>query len=58
MRSDLLEEYGIEPSEDLAYLYWTEGLRVTDEMREAYESGVPVEEILKPYLDAMFGPEE
>ena len=58
MRNDLLDQYQIEPITDVSYEYWTNGFSITEEMREAYENGVPVEEILKPYLDAMFGPEE
>ena len=57
MRNDLLNQYQIEPITDLSYQYWTNGFSITEEMREAYENGTPVEEILKPYLDTMFGSE-
>ena len=57
-RNDVLDQYGLEPFDDAGVLNRLEGLQVTDEMKEQYENGVPVEEILKPYLDAMFGEED
>ena len=58
VRNDLLARYGLEPVDDLALRFWNDGIQITDEMREAFENGVPIEEILKPYLDAMFGEED
>ncbi|MBR4656111.1 MAG: hypothetical protein IKO68_05980 [Oscillospiraceae bacterium] len=54
-RNDIMDQYQLEPLEDEGINLWFNGFRVTDEMREAYENGVPMEEILKPYLDALFG---
>ena len=56
-RNDILEQYGLNRLDDKRLQYLVEGLQITPEMREAFESGVPIEEILKPYLDAMFGAE-
>jgi len=55
VRNDLLDVYGVEPVTEVEEIA-VNGLKITDEMREQYENGVPVEEILKPYLDALFGP--
>ena len=57
MRNDLLSEYNFMPITDGAFYYRTNGISITDEIREQFEEGVPMEEILKPYLDAMFGEE-
>lgn len=57
IRNDLLEQFGLEAVDDQELRYWYEGFSITDEMREAFENGVPIEEILKPYMDAMFGAE-
>ena len=54
-RKEIMEEYGLEPTKDEVLLYKMEGLSITDEMREQYLNGVPIEEIIKPYLDAIFG---
>ena len=54
LRNDLLEGYGLEPKNAIEYTHIT-GLRVTDEMRKEYEDGTPIEEVIKPYLDALFG---
>ncbi len=56
-RNDILEQYGLNELDDKRLQYLVEGLQITPEMREAFENGVPIEEILKPYLDAMFGAE-
>ena len=56
-RNDVLDKYDLKPIDDIGVLSRLEGLKITDEMKEQYENGVPVEEILKPYLDAMFGEE-
>ena len=57
VRSDILEEHGLETIDDDRVRLWMEGFKITDEMREQFEQGVSAEEILKPYLDAMFGVE-
>lgn len=54
LRNDLLEEYSLEPLSGLEYAF-INGITLTDEMKEQLENGVPIEEILKPYLDAVFG---
>jgi hypothetical protein len=54
LRKDLLEEYDREPLADAKYGL-PNGLAITDEMWEQYESGVPMSEVIKPYWDAMFG---
>jgi len=56
LRNDLLEECGLEPLTDPKYAFLG-GLRITEQMKEDYAGGVPVEDILKPYLDALFGEE-
>ena len=53
LRNDLLEIYALEPikgAEAASIL----GFRITDEMIEDFNNGIPAEEILKPYLDQMF----
>ncbi len=57
-KKDLLKTYGLSTLDDMSVIYRAEGFQITDEMREAFENGVPIEEILKPYLDAMFGEED
>ena len=57
VRKDIAEKNNLEDlSSYLSFFY--DGLKITSEMRERFENGEPVEEILKPYLDAMFGPEK
>ncbi len=58
VRTDLLDEHHLEPYENDGLKYFADGFTITDEMKEQFENGVPVEEILKPYLDAMFGSEK
>ncbi len=58
VRTDLLDEHHLEPYENDGMKYFADGITITEEMREQFENGVPVEEILKPYLDAMFGEEK
>ena len=57
-RNDIMNQYGLMPIQDKGYDYFINGLEITDDMKEQYENGVPVEEILKPYLDAIFGKED
>ena len=57
LRNDLLSRYGLSPITGKEEMMFS-GLTVTDEMRAQYESGVPVEEIIEPYLDALFGEEK
>ncbi|MBQ9543580.1 MAG: hypothetical protein IJV00_00470 [Clostridia bacterium] len=54
LRNDLLGKYSLEPLSGLEYAF-INGIVLTDEMREQIENGVPIEEILEPYLDAIFG---
>ncbi len=58
IKKSLIDELGIETIDNMTADLLYGGLCITDEMREQFENGVPVEEILKPYLDAMFGPEK
>lgn len=58
VRNDLLEKHHLKPLDDDRYNMIYNGFKITEEMRQDYENGVPMEEILKPYLDVMFGPEE
>ena len=58
VRNDLLKKHQLEPLDDDRYNIIYNGFKITDEMRKDYENGVPMEKILKPYLDVMFGPEE
>ena len=58
VRNELVEQYGLEVEDDWDIRLLNEGFCITEEMREAFENGVPIEEILKPYLDAMFGEED
>ena len=57
-RKDIISDYNLEPigDDDILNLL-INGFTITDDMREQYENGVPIGEILKPYLDAMFGEE-
>jgi hypothetical protein len=57
-RNDILERFGLHALDDDQLKYKIDGFSITPEMREAFENGVPMEEILKPYLDAMFGEED
>ncbi len=57
-RNDILEEHELTKLYDEGLEYRLNGIRITDEMREQFENGVPVEEILKPYLDALLGEEK
>jgi hypothetical protein len=57
-RNDILERFGLSTLDDDQLKYKIDGFSITPEMREAFENGVPMEEILKPYLDAMFGEED
>lgn len=58
VKNELIEPYHLEPQDDTFVRYRMEGFRINDEVRAAYESGVPLDDILKPYLDAMFGEEQ
>lgn len=58
VRNTLLDKYGLTAVDDTILRFWHEGITFTPEMREAFENGVPVEELLKPYLDAIFGEED
>ena len=58
VKNELAEKYKLVAIADEGLRYQHEGLIITDEMREAFENGVPVEELLKPYLDAIFSEED
>ena len=53
-RRELLEEYHLEPVTGNKYWMLTPSV-ISDEMREAYENGVPIEDIVNSALDEMFG---
>ena len=53
-RTNIMEKYGLKPSSDLSVLFMTNGFQITEEMRKEYENGTPIEEILKPYMEALF----
>lgn len=55
MRSDLLDDYGLKALNSTVFSNLEAGFQITEDMKEAYENGIPAEEILKPYLDAIFG---
>lgn len=55
VRNDILEEHSLETLTDAGLNYYMNGIQVTEEMLEQLKNGVPAEEVLKPYLDAMFG---
>lgn len=54
LRNDLVEQYGAEPIMDVGKNGYPV-VTVTEEMREAYQNGVPIEEIVNPLLDEAFG---
>ena len=54
LRSDLVEQYGAEPITDIGKSGFPI-ITVTEEMREAYLNGVPIEEIVNTLLDEAFG---
>lgn len=56
VRADLMEQHGLQELErepETGKL--KDKLVITDEMREAVRNGADPEEVLKPYLDALFG---
>ncbi len=57
LRNDLLEDYHLEALDGREYI-WINGIKITEEMKERFYNGEPMEDILKPYLDAMGGAEE
>lgn len=58
LRNDLLDVFGLEKITDLKYDAMFMGIpTVSKEIRERYQNGESIEDILKPYLDAMFGEE-
>ncbi len=56
VRNDLLDKYHLKALDGIEYTS-VNGIEITEEMKEQFYNGVPIEEILKPYLDAMFGKE-
>lgn len=54
LRSDLLSRYGLESLKEIEYTA-IDGLVITEEMKERFYNGETVEDILKPYLNAIFG---
>lgn len=57
VRNDLLGRYGIEPLVRPDGISGGNGFAVTDKMRERYENGEDIEDIIKPALDYLFGEE-
>lgn len=57
VRNDLLEQYGLKPIERPEGIIGGMDVEITGEMRERYENGEDIEDILKPYLDYIFGEE-
>ena len=57
VRNDLLEQYNLIPIDRPEGLVGSTGFVISDEIRERYENGEPIEDILKPYLDYLFGEE-
>lgn len=57
LRNDLLDAYGLEALEGVEYAFYN-GVEITEEMRERLYNGESMEDILKPYLDVMFGEEK
>ena len=55
LRNDLFESHRLRPLENMTYGNFYGIPAVTKEIREQYENGVPVDEILKPYADAILG---
>lgn len=58
VRKELMEAHNLQPLADESYSLIVNGLQITDEMREAYENGVPIDDVLKPYLDVMLGTDQ
>lgn len=54
LRNDLVNQFDVEPITGIELMVLN-GLIITEDMKEQYNNGVPVEDIIKPYLDAMFG---
>ena len=57
VRNDLLETYKVVPLDRPEGIIGKTGFVITDEMRERYQNGEDVNDILKPYLDYLFGEE-
>lgn len=56
-RNDLLDDYAITPIERPEGMFGYSGIEITDEIRERFENGEDINDILKPYLDYLFGEE-
>lgn len=54
VRNEIAQQLGLVALLDASAL-WSDGLSITPEMRERYEAGASIEDILDPYLDKMFG---
>lgn len=57
VRNDLLEKYSLTPIERPDGLFGNISIQITDEIRERYENGEDIDDILKTYLDYIFGKE-
>ena len=57
LRKDLIDKYNLEPVTGVKAASIM-GFSITDEMIETIKNGTPAEEVLKPYLDQMFGEEK
>ena len=57
VRKDIVDSYGLQTIEGGLFELWAHDLVITDEMQDAYKNGIPVKDILKPYLDLIYGKE-
>ena len=57
VRKDLLEEYSLTPIERPEGMVGNMGFLFSDEIRTRYRNGEDINDILKPYLDYLFGEE-
>ena len=55
LKNDIFQNTQLEQVDDSDMRMRYIGLRVTDEIKNEYNNGTPIEEILDPYLDQMFG---
>lgn len=51
LRTDLLDACQLKPIEDKHFALMVEGIDISDEMKEGFENGIPVEELLRPYFE-------
>ena len=58
LRNDLLIQYSLTPIDRPEGMVGSMGFVISDEMKERYENGEAIEDILKPYMDYIFGEED